>query len=114
MIRIRVETPSTSYLLPLSTPPSGTPLLLPIPSPTSLPSLLLPSADHGADRPESSSAPAAIPTRGFKEDYGFVATLDREIRRDPERYVGYRITNTWHEMLEDMPRAPTNDEIELG
>ncbi|GJV32193.1 putative reverse transcriptase domain-containing protein [Tanacetum coccineum] len=38
---------------------------------------------------ESSSAPTARPSRGFRADYGFVATLDYEIRRDPERYVGY-------------------------
>nr|GEW37752.1 hypothetical protein [Tanacetum cinerariifolium] len=34
---------------------------------------------------ESSSAPTAKPTRGFRVDYGFVATLDDEIRRDPKR-----------------------------
>ncbi|GKE03569.1 hypothetical protein Tco_1395587, partial [Tanacetum coccineum] len=89
-----------------STPPSGTPPLLPIPLPSPSPPLLLPSTDRRADRPEvclppqkrlcialgpryevreSSSAPAARPTGGFRVDYGFVATLDREIRRDPER-----------------------------
>nr|GEV07543.1 hypothetical protein [Tanacetum cinerariifolium] len=36
MIRLRDESPSTSYPLPLSTPPSGTPPLLPIPLPTLL------------------------------------------------------------------------------
>ncbi|GKG34189.1 hypothetical protein Tco_0436885, partial [Tanacetum coccineum] len=67
---------------------------------------MLPSIDHGADRPEvflpprkrlcfafgpryevgeSSSTPATRPTRGFRADYGFIATLDRKIRRDPER-----------------------------
>ncbi|GJV97207.1 hypothetical protein Tco_1548784 [Tanacetum coccineum] len=51
---------------------------------------------------ESSSAPTARPTRGFRADYGFVATLDNEIRQDPERYVGYGITNTWNDMVEDM------------
>ncbi|GJT08678.1 putative reverse transcriptase domain-containing protein [Tanacetum coccineum] len=116
-------------------PPSGTPPILPIPLPTSSPSLLLPSADHGADMPEVcllpwkrlcialglrykvgeiSSAPAARPTGGFREDYGFVAILDREIRRDPERYVGYGITDTWDEMLEDIPGALTTNETELG
>ncbi|GJW13422.1 hypothetical protein Tco_0017555 [Tanacetum coccineum] len=85
-------------------PPSGTPPILPIPLPTSSPSLLLPSTHHGADRPEvcllpqnrlcfafgpryevgeSSSAPAARPIGGFREDYGFITTLDMEIRRDP-------------------------------
>ncbi|GKC53357.1 hypothetical protein Tco_1076102, partial [Tanacetum coccineum] len=36
---------------------------------------------------ESSSAVAARPARGLKADYGFVATMDREIRRDPEREI---------------------------
>ncbi|GJQ90637.1 hypothetical protein Tco_0001776 [Tanacetum coccineum] len=85
-------------------PPSGTPPLLPIPLPTPSPPLLLPSTDRRADMPEvclppqkrlciaqgpryevgeSSSAPR--PTGSFRVDYGFVATLDDEIRRDPER-----------------------------
>ncbi|GKB56520.1 hypothetical protein Tco_0912706, partial [Tanacetum coccineum] len=34
---------------------------------------------------ESSCAPTARPTGGFRADYGFVATLDDEIRCDPER-----------------------------
>ncbi|GKF77218.1 hypothetical protein Tco_0229688, partial [Tanacetum coccineum] len=33
----------------------------------------------------SSSAPTARPTRGFRAYYGFVFTLDDEIRREPER-----------------------------
>nr|GEX37485.1 putative reverse transcriptase domain-containing protein [Tanacetum cinerariifolium] len=37
---------------------------------------------------ESSSAVAARRTEGFRADYGFVATLDDEIKRDPEREVG--------------------------
>ncbi|GJT22059.1 hypothetical protein Tco_0891996 [Tanacetum coccineum] len=105
----RADTP------PSGTLPSGTPPLLPIPLPTSSPSLLLPSADHGADRlevclppqkrlcfafgpryevGESSSSAAARKTRDFRADYGFVATMDKEIRRDTERYVGYGITDT--------------------
>ncbi|GKA06027.1 hypothetical protein Tco_0685147, partial [Tanacetum coccineum] len=43
---------------------------------------------------ESLSTPTARPTRGFRVDYGFDATLDDEIRRDLERYVGYGITDT--------------------
>ncbi|GKF76385.1 hypothetical protein Tco_0225829, partial [Tanacetum coccineum] len=46
--------------------------------------------------------------------YGFVATIDREIMRDLERDVGYGITDTWDEMLVDMPGAPVTDETELG
>ncbi|GJX29007.1 hypothetical protein Tco_0237086 [Tanacetum coccineum] len=123
MIRLRAEAPSTSHSPPphiilshtrADTPPSGTPPLLPIPLPTSSPSLLLPSADHEADRPESLYAPIARPPRGFSADYGFVATMDRGIRRDLERDVGYGITNTWDEMLVDMSGASATDDTELG
>ncbi|GKG50254.1 hypothetical protein Tco_0521354, partial [Tanacetum coccineum] len=38
--------------------------------------------------------PTGRPIGGFRADYGFVGTLDDEIRRDPERDVGYGITNT--------------------
>ncbi|GJT76920.1 hypothetical protein Tco_1043645 [Tanacetum coccineum] len=144
MIQMRAEAPSTSHSLPphiilshtrVDTPPSGTLLLLPIPAPTSSPSLLLPFADHRADRPEvclpprkrlcfafgpryevreSSSAPTARPTGGFRADYGFVATMDREIMRDLERDVGYEITDTWDEMLVCMPGALATDDTELG
>ncbi|GKC07527.1 reverse transcriptase domain-containing protein [Tanacetum coccineum] len=120
---------------PSGTPPSGTPPVLPIPLPTSSPPLHLPFADHGMDRPEvclppwkrlcitlcpryevgeSSSAAAARLTGGFKVDYGFVATMDREIMRDLERDVGYGITDTWDEMLVDMPRALATDDTKLG
>ncbi|GKC85458.1 hypothetical protein Tco_1141175 [Tanacetum coccineum] len=43
---------------------------------------------------ESSFAPTGRPTREFRRDYGFVATLEDEIRRDPKRDVGYRIIDT--------------------
>ncbi|GJS00438.1 hypothetical protein Tco_0316946 [Tanacetum coccineum] len=144
MIRLRVEALSTSYspLLHIilsytraDTPPSGTPPLLPIPLPTSSPPLHLLSTNRRADRPEvtlppqkrlgialglryevgeSSSAPTARPPGGFRADYGFVATMDREIMRDLERDVGYGITDTWDEMLVDMPGAPATDDTELG
>ncbi|GJX42721.1 hypothetical protein Tco_0257711 [Tanacetum coccineum] len=125
----RADTP------PSGTLPSGTPPLLPIPLPTSSPPLHLPSADHGADMPEvclppqkrlcialgpryevgeSLSDASGRPTRGFKANYGFVATMNREIRRDLERDIGYGITDTWDEMLVDMSGAPATDDIELG
>ncbi|GKB86931.1 reverse transcriptase domain-containing protein [Tanacetum coccineum] len=40
---------------------------------------------------ESSSALTARPIGGFRADYGFVGTLDDEIRQDPERYDTYEI-----------------------
>nr|GEW95067.1 hypothetical protein [Tanacetum cinerariifolium] len=63
---------------------------------------------------ESSFAVTARPTGGFRSDYGFAATLDDEIRRDPERDVGYEITDTWDEMLVGMPGEPATDDTELG
>ncbi|GJR80473.1 hypothetical protein Tco_0151258 [Tanacetum coccineum] len=157
MIRLRAESPSTSYPLPLPSPivllhtrasvaimkavapstyilasrseipPSGTPPLLRIPLPTPLPHLLLPSTDCIAgvsevtlppqkrlcialgsrfEVSESSFVPIARPTGGFRANYGFFGTLDDEIRRDPEREVGYGITNTLDEMVEDMQGTP--------
>nr|GFC19584.1 hypothetical protein [Tanacetum cinerariifolium] len=87
-------------------PSSGIPPPLPISAHTSSPPLQLPSASHREDRPkvtlpprkrigialgpryevgESSSVAAARPAGGLRADYGFIATMDREIRRDPER-----------------------------
>ncbi|GJZ82266.1 hypothetical protein Tco_0647439 [Tanacetum coccineum] len=122
------------------TPPSGTPLsgappLLPIPLPTSSLPLHLLLTNRGVDRPEvtlpprkrlgialgprykvgeSSSAPTARPPGGIRADYGFVATMDREIMRDLERDVSYGITDTWDEILVDMSGAPATDDTELG
>ncbi|GJW96382.1 hypothetical protein Tco_0178190 [Tanacetum coccineum] len=103
---MRTAAPSTYILASQSeTPPSGTPPLLLIPAPTSSPPLLLPSTDHRADMPEVCLPP---------QKRLCIAFGPREIRRDPERDVGYGITNTWDEMLEGMPGAPMTDEIELG
>ncbi|GJV61606.1 hypothetical protein Tco_1467706 [Tanacetum coccineum] len=63
---------------------------------------------------ESSSAPTARPTGGFRADYGFVGTLDAEIRRDPEREIGYGITVIWEDPDEIVEEIPTTDVAELG
>ncbi|GJV44601.1 hypothetical protein Tco_1429137 [Tanacetum coccineum] len=120
MVMMRAAAPSTYILAPRSeTPPLGTPPLLPIPLPTSSPPLLLPSTDYRADLPEVTlpprkrlciapgqryevgeclSTPTTSPTGGFRADYGFVGTLDAKIRRDPDREIGYRITNDTDEI----------------
>ncbi|GKE03258.1 hypothetical protein Tco_1395276, partial [Tanacetum coccineum] len=130
---MRAVVPSTYILASrLETPPSGTPPLLPIPLPTPLPLLLLPSTDCRTGVSEvtlppqkrlcitlglrfevgkSSSAPTARPTREFRRDYGFVATLDDEIRRDLERDVSYGITTTWDEMVENMQGTPAVTDV---
>ncbi|GKF05610.1 hypothetical protein Tco_0036278, partial [Tanacetum coccineum] len=134
MIRLRAEVTSTSHLLPL--PP---PIILSHTRPDApslrTPPLHLLSTDRRADRPEvtlpprkrlgiafgpryevgeSSSTAAARPTRGLRADYGFVATIDMEIMRDLERDVGYGITDTWDEILVDMPGAPATDDTDMG
>nr|GEY76741.1 reverse transcriptase domain-containing protein [Tanacetum cinerariifolium] len=102
---------------------------------TSSPPLQLPSASRREDRPEvtlppqkrlgialgpryevgeSSSAAAARPAGGLRADYGFVATMDREIMRDPERGVGYGITDSWDEIVEILQGAPVSTDTYLG
>nr|GFC30504.1 hypothetical protein [Tanacetum cinerariifolium] len=99
------------------------------------PPLQLPSASRREDRPEvtlppqkrldialgpryevgqSSSAAAARPAGGFRADYGFVATVDREIMRDPEKEVGYGITDSWDEIVETLQGAPVSTVTKLG
>ncbi|GJZ87011.1 hypothetical protein Tco_0658621 [Tanacetum coccineum] len=113
MIRLRTEAASTSHSLPLpppiilsytrpDAPSSGTPPLhllstnrredspkVTLPPRKRLCIALGPSYEVG----ESSSA-AARPAGGLRADYGFVATMDREIRRDLERDVRYGITDS--------------------
>ncbi|GJY08873.1 hypothetical protein Tco_0377058 [Tanacetum coccineum] len=109
---MRAAAPYTYILVSrLEAPPSGTPPLLPIPLATPSPPLLLPFTDSRAD---SSFAPTVRPDGDFRRDYGFIATLDDEIMQDPERDVGYGITDTWDEMLVGMPGAPVTNETELG
>ncbi|GJU04257.1 hypothetical protein Tco_1114595 [Tanacetum coccineum] len=114
MAMMRDDAPFTYILASRSaTPPSGIPPLLPILLSTPSPLLLLPSTDRRADRPEvclpprkrlciaygpryevEESSSVHRPTGGCRTEYGFVATLDAEIRRDPERDVelGRRMT----------------------
>nr|GEY76862.1 putative reverse transcriptase domain-containing protein [Tanacetum cinerariifolium] len=98
VIQLRAEAASTSYSLPLPPP-------LPISAPTSSPPLQLPSAKES-----SSAAAAARPTEGLRADYGFVPNMDRKIRRDPEREVGYGITDSWDEIVETLQEHQLDDE----
>ncbi|GKB17690.1 hypothetical protein Tco_0851613 [Tanacetum coccineum] len=135
------SSPFSSWSSPLPqipSPPLPVSSLVPVLSPSFVrtPPLHLLSTDRRADKPEvtlpprkrlgialgpryevgesSSAAAAARPTGGLRADYGFVATIDREIMWDLERDFGYRITNTWDEMLVDMPGAPATDDTEMG
>nr|GEV57330.1 retrotransposon protein, putative, Ty3-gypsy subclass [Tanacetum cinerariifolium] len=116
-------------------PSLGIPPPLPISAPTSSPPLQLPSASRREERPEvtlpprkrlgialglgyevgeSSSAAAARPVGGLRADYGFVATMDREIRRNPEREVGHGITESWDKIVETLQGAPDSTDTEFG
>ncbi|GKA83276.1 hypothetical protein Tco_0804871, partial [Tanacetum coccineum] len=131
MIRLRAEAASTSHSLPL--PP---PIIFSHTRPDALssgtPPLHLLSTDCREDRPkvtlpprkrlgialgpryeigESSSAAAARPAGGLRADYGFVATMDREIKRDLERDVGYGITDFWDEIVEAMQGTPVVTDV---
>ncbi|GKF17767.1 hypothetical protein Tco_0062685, partial [Tanacetum coccineum] len=134
MIRLRVEAAFTSYSLSL--PP---PIILSHTRPdapsSGTPPLHLHFTNRREDRPEvtlpprkrlgialgpaykvgeSSSAAAARPAKGLWADYGFIDTMDREIRHDPERDVGYGITDSWDEIVETLQRAPISIDTELG
>nr|GFB76662.1 hypothetical protein [Tanacetum cinerariifolium] len=112
MIRLRDEAASTSHSPPLQ----------------------LPSASRREDRPEvtlpprkrldialgpryevgESSSAAARPAGGFRVDYGFGATVDREIMRNPEREVGYGITDSGDEIVDTLQGTPVSTDTELG
>ncbi|GKA53085.1 hypothetical protein Tco_0746400 [Tanacetum coccineum] len=103
---------------PIHAPSLGIPPPLPISVPTSSPPLLLPSVSRREDKPEvtlpsqkrlgialgpgykvgeSSFVVATRPAGGLRVDYGFIATMAREIRSDPER----EDTNEVYMRLED-------------
>ncbi|GKC58024.1 hypothetical protein Tco_1085622, partial [Tanacetum coccineum] len=63
---------------------------------------------------ESSSAVAARSTRGLRADYGFVGTLVVEIRRNPDREVGYEITDVWVDPAEAAKEIPPTTLAELS
>ncbi|GJS94707.1 reverse transcriptase domain-containing protein [Tanacetum coccineum] len=114
--RIRLRTASPPPL-PLSSPlPLPPPIILPcskasmvlmrVVTPADVPKAVLPPQKRLCIAPgprfkvrECSSA-AARSTGGFRADYGFVGTLDVEIRRDPDREVGYAITYVWVDLAE--------------
>ncbi|GJZ06307.1 hypothetical protein Tco_0540100 [Tanacetum coccineum] len=90
-LRLRTATPPP---LPLSSPlPLPPPIILPYTRASMKRLCIAPGPRYEIG--ESSFAPTARSTRGFRADYDFVGTLDAEIRRDPDREVGYGITDVW-------------------
>ncbi|GKF31577.1 hypothetical protein Tco_0101375, partial [Tanacetum coccineum] len=115
-IRMRAKAATTSHSVPLLPPFILSPTRpdAPPPMPTSAPTSLPPL--HREDRPEVNLPPwmGLGLALGTGADYGFVATMDKEIRRDPERYIGYGITDSWDEIVETLQGAPVSTDTELG
>nr|GFC98134.1 hypothetical protein [Tanacetum cinerariifolium] len=116
---LAISSPPASPLSPWSSPPPQIPFppLVPedrpevtLPPQKRLDIALGPRYEVG----ESSSAAAARPAGDFRADYGFVAAVDREIMRDPERDVGYEITDSWDGIVETLQGAPVSTDTELG
>ncbi|GKA05969.1 hypothetical protein Tco_0685089, partial [Tanacetum coccineum] len=118
---LALTTPPPSPLTLLSTP---LPHIPSPPFPASPPASVLPaspplqllSSDHRTDRPEitlppqkrlgidlgpryeigeSSAIASTRPIGGHKADYGFIGTMDTEIRRQRAEEVSYRIRDVW-------------------
>nr|GEZ06564.1 hypothetical protein [Tanacetum cinerariifolium] len=125
---LAMPTPSPS-LLTLLSPPSAGEHLARCTTPAALPSLPLPSplhmpppVDRRDDIPETEMLPhkrlclstlgsryevkdssTDRPTGGQRIDYGFVSTLDAEVRRRGIGEVGYGIRDTWIDPAETVP-----------
>nr|GEW08493.1 conserved oligomeric Golgi complex subunit 2 [Tanacetum cinerariifolium] len=117
MIWLRADSPSTSHLLPLP-PPIGYylfylyqylhhhhlffyPLL-------TVKQMFLRLCYH-LKRGCALLSPTARHIGGFRAYYGFVGTLDSEIRHDLDRELGYRITDVWEDSDEITKEIPTTD-----
>nr|GEV26336.1 hypothetical protein [Tanacetum cinerariifolium] len=91
--------PLTSLLSPLPEIPSpplpASPLILPIPLPTASPPLQFLSSDRRADRPEVTLPPQKRPIEGRRADYGFVGSVEAEIRRRIAEDIRYGIRDAW-------------------
>nr|GFC87019.1 hypothetical protein [Tanacetum cinerariifolium] len=110
-------TPLSSSLPQIPSPPlPASPPILSIPLPTTSPPLKLLSSDRRADRHEvtlpprkrlsivhcpryeageSSPAATARPIKGRRADYGFVGSVEAEIRRRIAEDIRYGIRDTW-------------------
>ncbi|GJS27395.1 putative reverse transcriptase domain-containing protein [Tanacetum coccineum] len=111
--------PLPSPSLPLS-PPS--PVLSPAPPPSPIRSLgyraaMIRLRAEAASTSHSLPLPPPFilsPTRSDAPSSGIPPPLPISIRRDPERDVGYGITDSWDEIVETLQGAPVSTDTELG
>nr|GEU71796.1 hypothetical protein [Tanacetum cinerariifolium] len=97
-------------------PPS--PVLSPAPPPSPIRSLGYRAAMiRLRDEAASTSSPLSqLPSASCREDRPKVTLppRKREIMHDPEREVGYGITDSWDEIVETLQGAPVSTDTELG
>nr|GFD30132.1 hypothetical protein [Tanacetum cinerariifolium] len=93
----------------MSSPPVSPLSLWSSPSPRipfpPLPSILSPPSPVLSPAPP----PRPIPSLGYR-----AAMIRLEIMHDPEREVGYGITDSWDEIVEALHGAPVSTDTELG
>ncbi|GKE24449.1 hypothetical protein Tco_1435961 [Tanacetum coccineum] len=96
---------------PLLPPPSSLYLPPPVPTSSPLPSPPLPPLAALLFIPspvDQSSTAAPRPTGGHRANYGFIGTMDAEIRRQRAEEVGYGIRDVWVDPTEAVEEvAPT-------
>nr|GEX34241.1 hypothetical protein [Tanacetum cinerariifolium] len=100
MIRLRAEAASTSHSLPL--PP---------------PFILSPTRSDAPSSGHHYSYLYQLLLHHYHCNYPLLVagrTNPREIMRDPEREVGYGITDSWDEIVETLQGAPVSTDTELG
>nr|GEV72473.1 hypothetical protein [Tanacetum cinerariifolium] len=85
-------TPLSSPLPQIPSPPlPASPSILPIPLPTRLSIVYCSRYEAG----ESLAVAATRPIEGHRTDYGFVGSVEAEIRRRIAEDIGYSIRDTW-------------------
>ncbi|GJT84513.1 hypothetical protein Tco_1066230 [Tanacetum coccineum] len=78
-------------------------IALPTPTLSPLTSFSPPTAGERLDRLTIHLSSTTRPTEGQGTDYGFVSTVDMEVRRQGIRDVGYGIRDTWIDPAEAVP-----------
>ncbi|GJX26238.1 putative reverse transcriptase domain-containing protein [Tanacetum coccineum] len=118
-IRLRAALPLPSP----TSPPTYHPLPLPAPSTRCRADILeadIPPQKRLCLAPgprfevKKSSSAAARHTGGYRADYGFIGTLDAELRRDQVREMGYGITDVWEDPTEATKEVPPTTMAELS
>ncbi|GJT97045.1 hypothetical protein Tco_1092563 [Tanacetum coccineum] len=119
---LAISSPPASPLSPWSSSPPQIPFPLSPPSPVLTappPSPIRSLGYRAATIRMRAEAAATFPREEEPEvpthlDGIMVSAPGPQVRRDPERYVGYGITDSWDEIVETLQGAPGSTDTELG